>query len=81
MLDVTISVRRVAILAAALAATVGALAAVAQVETNVPDIVAEARPASVERITIHGKALEGISGYRGPSPVQVADHRDVVMSL
>jgi len=59
MSDLTISVRRVAILAAALAATVGALAAAAQVKTNVPDIVAGARPAIVERITIHGKALEG----------------------
>ena len=59
MLDLTISVRRVAVLAAALAATVGALAAVAQVKTNVPDVVAGARPAIVERITIHGKALEG----------------------
>jgi hypothetical protein len=59
MLDLTISVRRVAVLAAALAATVGALAAVAQVKTNVPDVVAGARLAIVERITIHGKALEG----------------------
>ena len=59
MSDVTISVRRVAVLAAALAATSGALAAVAQVKTNVPDAVAGARPAIVERITIHGKALEG----------------------
>ena len=58
MSDVTISVRRVSVLAAALAATVGALAAVAQVKTNVPDVVAGARPAIVERITIHGKALE-----------------------
>jgi enterochelin esterase-like enzyme len=58
-LDVTISVRRAAVLTAALAATVGALAAVAQVKTNVPDVVAAARPAIVERITIHGKALEG----------------------
>jgi S-formylglutathione hydrolase FrmB len=46
-------------LAAALAATVGALAAVAQVKTNVPDVVAGARPAIVQRITIHGTALEG----------------------
>jgi S-formylglutathione hydrolase FrmB len=59
MVDGTISVRRVGGLAAALAATVGALAAVAQVKTNVPDVVAGARPAIVERITIHGKALEG----------------------
>ena len=32
---------------------------VGQVKTNVPDVVAGARPAIVERITIHGKALEG----------------------
>ena len=31
----------------------------AQVKTTVPDPVAGARPATVERITIHGKALEG----------------------
>jgi S-formylglutathione hydrolase FrmB len=30
-----------------------------QVKTTVPDIVPGARPATVERITIHGKALEG----------------------
>jgi len=30
-----------------------------QVKTTVPDVVAGARPATVERITIHGKALEG----------------------
>jgi len=59
MLDLTISVGRVAVVAAALAATVGALAAVAQVKTNVPDASPGARPVIVERITIHGKALEG----------------------
>ena len=30
-----------------------------QVKTNVPDVVAGARPAIVERIKIHGQALEG----------------------
>ena len=30
-----------------------------QVKTTVPDVVAGARPATVERITIHGTALEG----------------------
>ena len=30
-----------------------------QVKTTVPDLVAGARPARMERITIHGKALEG----------------------
>ena len=30
-----------------------------QVKTNVPDPVPGARPAAVERITIHGTALEG----------------------
>ena len=59
MSDVTISLRRAAVLAAAFAATAGALAAVAQVKTNVPDVVAGARPAIVERIKIHGQALEG----------------------
>jgi len=59
MSKLTISVRGVAVLAPALAATVGALAAVAQVKTNVPDVVAGARPAIVQRITIHGTALEG----------------------
>ena len=33
-----------------------------QVKTNVPDVVAGARPAIVERIKIHGKALEGNLG-------------------
>ena len=33
--------------------------AFSQVKTNVPDVVPGARPATVERITIHGKALEG----------------------
>jgi enterochelin esterase-like enzyme len=32
---------------------------VSQVKTTVPDVVPEARPATVERIAIHGKALEG----------------------
>jgi S-formylglutathione hydrolase FrmB len=59
MSDVTISLRRAAVLAAALAATAGALTAVAQVKTNVPDVVAGAPPAIVEHVTIHGKALEG----------------------
>ena len=51
--------RRVTLLAAALAVTAGSLASVAQVKTNVPEVVAGARPAIVERIKIHGKALEG----------------------
>jgi len=38
-----------------LASTVGS----GQVKTTVPDVVPNARPATVERITIHGKALEG----------------------
>jgi enterochelin esterase-like enzyme len=59
MSDATISLRRAAVLAAALAATVGALTSVAQVKTNVPDPVPGARPAVVERIKIHGTALEG----------------------
>src|SRR5450759_1507462 len=59
MADVMILERRVAALAVALAATAGSLAVVAQVKTNVPDPVPGARPAIVERIKIHGKALEG----------------------
>src|SRR3954451_19215947 len=59
MFNVTISVRRATVLAPALAASVGALVAVAQVKTNVPDVIAGARPAIVERVTIHGQALEG----------------------
>jgi S-formylglutathione hydrolase FrmB len=50
---------RVTILTLALALTAGSLGSVAQVKTNVPDVVAGARPAIVERIKIHGKALEG----------------------
>src|SRR3954462_4216574 len=45
-------------LVTALVVTAGSLALIAQVKTNVPDVVAGARPAIVERITIHGKALE-----------------------
>jgi S-formylglutathione hydrolase FrmB len=59
MADVKISELSVTALAAALAATIGSLAVVAQVKTNVPDVVPGARPAIVERIKIHGKALEG----------------------
>jgi S-formylglutathione hydrolase FrmB len=51
--------RRVSVLATALGITAGSLAIVAQVKTNVPDPVAGARPAIVERIKIHGTALEG----------------------
>ena len=49
----------VTLVAAALAATLGSLALHGQVSTTVPDVVAGAPPAIVERITIHGKALEG----------------------
>lgn len=38
-----------------LASSVG----LSQVKTTVPDVVPGARPATVARITIHGKALEG----------------------
>ena len=51
--------RRAGVLTAALGITAGSLAIVAQVKTNVPDPVAGASPASVERIKIHGTALEG----------------------
>src|SRR6476619_4051158 len=59
MKDFTTLERRVVVLAALLVAAIGSLPAVAQVKTNVPDVVAGARPAIVERITIHGTALEG----------------------
>jgi hypothetical protein len=59
MKDLTISARRVVVLAALLAAAIGHLPVVAQVKTNVPDVIAGARPAIVERIKIHGTALEG----------------------
>ena len=59
MADVKILERRAAVLAAALAVTVGSFAVVAQVKTNVPDPVPGARAAIVERIKIHGKMLEG----------------------
>src|SRR5580765_8334912 len=58
MKDLTISARRVVVLAL-LAAAIGSPPVAAQVKTNVPDIVVGARPAIVERITIHGTALEG----------------------
>ncbi len=45
--------------AVALAVMVGTIAVFAQVKTNVPDVVAGARPAIVEHVTIHGQALEG----------------------
>ena len=53
------SARRVALLAGVLAAGLGSFPVVAQVKTNVPDVVAGAQPAVVERITIHGPGLEG----------------------
>ena len=58
MANLTILKRCGAVLAASLAATIGSHAVVAQVKTNVPDVVAGAHPAIVERITIHGNALE-----------------------
>src|SRR6185436_10259245 len=51
--------RRVSVLTAVLGITSGSLAIFGQVKTNVPAPVAGARPAIVERITIHGTALEG----------------------
>src|SRR5688500_12265777 len=47
------------VMAVALWLVVSALAGAGQVKTNVPEVVAGARPATAERITIHGKALEG----------------------
>src|SRR6476660_4379762 len=59
MTQLTTSHRGVAALAVVTAVAAGFAGAAAQVKTNVPDPVAGARPASVERIKIHGKALEG----------------------
>src|SRR5689334_2189570 len=50
--------RRVAPLVLGLALSVSGTA-FSQVKTAVPDVVPGAKPATVERITIHGKALEG----------------------
>ena len=51
--------RGVTAAASAAAVAIGALAIDAQVKTNVPDAVAGARPAIVERIKIRGASLEG----------------------
>ena len=59
MTNVQIRRSGLTVLAAAAAATIASLAVTAQVKTNVPDPVPGARPAIVERIKIHGKALEG----------------------
>jgi len=59
MIDTRQARRRVTALMVAVGVTAGFLTLGAQVKTNVPDVVAGARPAIVERITIHGKALEG----------------------
>ena len=40
-------------------ATILAVPAIAQVQTNVPAVVPGAKPTTVERIKIHGKSLEG----------------------
>jgi len=58
--DAKILNRGAAALAAAVVATTGGVfTAVAQVKTNLPDPIPDARLAIVERIKIHGKALEG----------------------
>ena len=59
MMHENTSHRRKPALVVALAAAGGLLTAGAQVKTNVPDPVPGARPAIVERIKIHGRALEG----------------------
>ena len=50
---------RLLVMAVAVSLVVSALGGAGQVKTNVPPVEAGARPATVERITIHGKALEG----------------------
>jgi S-formylglutathione hydrolase FrmB len=60
MTDMTILKRGAAALGAVTVAVIGGLfTAAAQVKTNVPDPIAGARPAIVDRIKIHGTALEG----------------------
>jgi hypothetical protein len=59
MLQSRLVARRAAV--ASLVLVLGAVA-VCQVKTTVPDVVPGARPPAVERITIHGKALEGNLG-------------------
>ena len=56
MIDAKHSYRGAAVVAAVLG---GLVTTAAQVKTNVPEPVPGARPAIVERIKIHGKALEG----------------------
>ena len=46
-------------MAVAVSSVVTALGSASQVKTNVPPVEAGARPATVERIAVHGKALEG----------------------
>jgi S-formylglutathione hydrolase FrmB len=59
MANAKISERSVTAFSAALLATAVSVVLVAQVKTNVPDVVQGARPAIVEHIRIHGQALEG----------------------
>ena len=60
------------VVAALAVAIVADVASFAQVKTNVPDVVPGARPATVERITIRGKALEGnLEGNAVERPVLV----------
>ena len=58
MTDMSASEQRVIGLAISMAAIVGSLPIGAQVKTNIPAVVAGARPAIVEHVKIHGKALE-----------------------
>jgi len=58
MTSLTTLAQRVAPLVLGLALAVSD-AALSQVTTTVPDVVPGAKPATVEHITIHGKALEG----------------------
>ena len=59
-----------------------ALCAAAQVKTEVPAVISGAKPAAMERIKVHGAALEGnlekdavdrdCDGARGPGPAEPA---------
>jgi enterochelin esterase-like enzyme len=50
---------RLLVMAVAVLLVVSTNGGAGQVKTNIPEVVPGARPATVERITIHGKALEG----------------------
>ena len=64
-------------MAAAFAATAGALAAVAQVKTNVPEVVAGTRAAIVGRIM----SPRGSGGGRGAPPANAAANDEALAAV